>query len=169
MADTMLVFSAHAADFVWRWRRDALYATREVGACVSCASRMASAGKARAPGSSPGMTVERVKDIRRAESERAAAALGADALSDAGDYPLRAGDADRRLVKEYRTLGPAIVLTHSHHAIPTIRIIRKQAGFRWMRASSPRRKAIRCPAPRSARRAGVHVRAVQARAVRVQT
>ena len=39
------------------------------------------------------MTVERVKEIRRAESERAAGLLGAEVrFFDAGDYPLRPSD-----------------------------------------------------------------------------
>ncbi len=39
------------------------------------------------------MTVARVKEIRRAESERAAGLLGAEVrFFDAGDYPLRPSD-----------------------------------------------------------------------------
>jgi 4-oxalomesaconate hydratase len=61
------------------------------------------------------MTVERVKEIRRAESERAAAALGAEVrFLDAGDYPIRPSDSlVETIVQEYRTLRPSIVLTHS--------------------------------------------------------
>jgi 4-oxalomesaconate hydratase len=62
------------------------------------------------------MTVERAKEIRRAESERAAALLGAEVrFFDAGDYPLRATDAlVEALVQEYRTSAPDIVLTHAY-------------------------------------------------------
>ena len=61
------------------------------------------------------MTLERVKAIRRTESERAAGLLGADVrFFDAGDYPLRTNDAlMESLVQEYRTHAPEIVLTHS--------------------------------------------------------
>ena len=61
------------------------------------------------------MTVERVKDIRRAESERAADLLGAEVrFFDAGDYPLRPTDAlVEALVQEYRTCRPQLVLTHA--------------------------------------------------------
>lgn len=117
MADTMLVFSAHAADFVWRaGGAIALYATRGWRVRILCLS-FGERGESASAWKQPGMTVERVKEIRRAESERAAAALGAEVhFLDAGDYPLRATDAMiETLVKEYRTLCPAIVLTHSHH------------------------------------------------------
>ena len=61
------------------------------------------------------MTVERVKEIRRAESERAAGLLGAEVrFFDAGDYPLRPTDTlIEALVQEYRTWQPALVLTHA--------------------------------------------------------
>lgn len=62
------------------------------------------------------MTVERVKEIRRAESERAAGLLGAEVrFFDAGDYPLRpSGEIMESLVHEYRTCRPEFVLTHSY-------------------------------------------------------
>lgn len=61
------------------------------------------------------MTVDRVKAIRRAESERAAGLLGAEVrFFDAGDYPLRpTGELMDALVTEYRTCRPGLVLTHA--------------------------------------------------------
>ena len=117
MADTLLVFSAHAADFVWRaGGAIALYASRGWRVRILCLS-YGERGESASAWRQPGMTVERVKDIRRAESERAAGALGAEVhFLDAGDYPLRGGDAlVEALVKEYRTLRPSVVLTHSSH------------------------------------------------------
>jgi 4-oxalomesaconate hydratase len=63
------------------------------------------------------MTLDRAKQIRRAESERAAGLLGADVrFFDAGDYPLRSSDAlIEALVQEYRTVRPDIVLTHAYN------------------------------------------------------
>ena len=63
------------------------------------------------------MTIERAKEIRRAESERAAGILGAEVrFFDAGDYPLRCTDAlVEALVQEYRTCRPDVVLTHSYN------------------------------------------------------
>ena len=112
---TVLVFSAHAADFVWRaGGAIALYAARGHRVRILCLS-FGERGESQGAWKQPGMTVERVKTIRREESERAAALLGAEVrFLDAGDYPLRASDALlQELVREYRTYRPALVLTHS--------------------------------------------------------
>jgi 4-oxalomesaconate hydratase len=117
MSETMLVFSAHAADFVWRaGGAIALYALRGWRVRILCLS-YGERGESASAWKQFGMTVERVKDIRRAESERAANTLGAEVhFLDAGDYPLRGTDAlVETLVREYRTLRPAVVLTHSFH------------------------------------------------------
>ena len=116
MSETMLVFSAHAADFVWRaGGAIALYASRGWRIRILCLS-YGERGESASAWKQPDMTVERVKDIRRTESERAAHTLGAEVhFLDAGDYPLRGSDQlVETLVREYRTLRPAIVLTHSH-------------------------------------------------------
>jgi 4-oxalomesaconate hydratase len=112
---TLLVFSAHAADFVWRaGGAIALYVARGYRVRILCLS-YGERGESQGAWKEPGMTVDRVKTIRRAESERAAQALGAEVrFFDAGDYPLRASDALlQELVKEYRDRRPDIVLTHS--------------------------------------------------------
>jgi 4-oxalomesaconate hydratase len=117
MPDTMLVFSAHAADFVWRaGGAIALYASRGWQVRILCLS-FGERGESASAWKQPGMTLERVKEIRRAESERAASALGAGvSFLDAGDYPLRGTDAlVETLVREYRSVHPKIVLTHSFH------------------------------------------------------
>ncbi len=74
MADrsSVLVFSAHAADFVWRAGGTiALYASRGHRVRILCLS-FGERGESQGAWKEPGMTVERVKEIRRAESERAA-------------------------------------------------------------------------------------------------
>jgi 4-oxalomesaconate hydratase len=114
---SVLVFSAHAADFVWRaGGAIALYASRGCRVRILCLS-FGERGESQGAWKQPGMTIERVKEIRRAESERAAGLLGAEVrFFDAGDYPLRATDAlVDELVKEYRSCRPEIVLTHAHH------------------------------------------------------
>ena len=114
---TVLVFSAHAADFVWRaGGAIALYASRGYRVRILCLS-FGERGESQGAWKEPGMTVERVKEIRRAESERAAALLGAEVRCfDAGDYPLRATDAmTDALVQEYRSCRPELVLTHAYH------------------------------------------------------
>ena len=117
MSDTVLVFSAHAADFVWRaGGAIALYASRGHRVRILCLS-YGERGESQGAWKQPGMTIERVKEIRRGESERAAGLLGAEVrFLDAGDYPLRAGDAlVDALVHEYRSFRPSIVLTHSYN------------------------------------------------------
>jgi 4-oxalomesaconate hydratase len=114
---TMLVFSAHAADFVWRaGGAIALHASRGGRVRILCLS-FGERGESQGAWKEPGMTVERVKAIRREESERAAGLLGAEVrFFDAGDYPLRAHDGLlHTLVEEYRACQPALVLTHSTH------------------------------------------------------
>jgi 4-oxalomesaconate hydratase len=64
----------------------------------------------------PGMTLDRVKDARRGEAVRAAAALGAHDIRffDLGDYPMELDRAARfRLVEVMREVQPAFILTHS--------------------------------------------------------
>jgi 4-oxalomesaconate hydratase len=117
MADrkSVLVFSAHAADFVWRAGGSiALYASRGFRIRILCLS-FGERGESQGAWKEPGMTVERVKEIRRAESQKAAEILGAQIrFFDTGDYPLRASDAHlHEIVLEYRDLQPEFVLTHS--------------------------------------------------------
>src|SRR6188508_1080977 len=118
MSDTpsALVFSAHAADFVWRaGGAIALYVSRGYRVRILCLS-YGERGESQGTWKEPGMTIERVKTIRRTESERAAGLLGAEVrFFDAGDYPLRASDElVEGLVQEYRACRPAFVLTHSY-------------------------------------------------------
>ena len=118
MADRpcVLVFSAHAADFVWRaGGAIAVYADRGYRVRILCLS-FGERGESQGAWKEPGMTVERVKAIRRAESERAAALLGAEVrFFDQGDYPLRSSDAlMEALVREYRECRPDLVLTHPY-------------------------------------------------------
>jgi 4-oxalomesaconate hydratase len=113
-AESMLVVSAHAGDFVWR-ASGAIALTTARGhrariVCLSFGERGESASAWRA-----GKTLEEIKALRRDEAERAAAALGAEIVFlDAGDYPLRETDElVDRLVQEYRAFAPAVVLTHA--------------------------------------------------------
>jgi 4-oxalomesaconate hydratase len=118
MADqkNILVVSAHAADFVWRaGGAIALYASRGYRVRILCLS-FGERGESQGAWKQPGMTIERVKQIRCAESTRAAEILGAEIrFFDSGDYPLRASEETvRAMVDEYRELQPEFVLTHSY-------------------------------------------------------
>ncbi len=112
---TILVISAHAADFVWRaGGAIALYSSRGCRVRILCLS-YGERGESERLWKMPGMTLERVKQMRQDESEKAAAILGAEIrFFDAGDYPLRLSDylADE-MVAEFRSCQPEIVLTHS--------------------------------------------------------
>jgi 4-oxalomesaconate hydratase len=111
----VLVVSAHAADFVWRaGGAIALYAERGYTVRVVCLS-FGERGESERLWKIPGMTVEKVKQDRRAESTRAANLLGAKIrFLDMGDYPLKPSDGDiLELVNEFREHKPGIVLTHS--------------------------------------------------------
>jgi len=116
-ATSVLVFSAHAADFVWRAGGTiALYTSRGYRVRILCLS-FGERGESQGAWKEAGMTIERVKEIRRAESGRAASLLGAEVrFFDAGDYPLRPTDELlHALVVEYRTCRPDVVLTHSYN------------------------------------------------------
>lgn len=112
---TALVVSAHAADFVWRCAGAiALYARRGYAVAVVCLS-YGERGESAKLWREPGMTLERVKEVRQEEARRAAEVLGARVVFfDAGDYPMRLTDAHYgRMVDLYRTLRPEFVLTHA--------------------------------------------------------
>jgi len=112
---SLLVVSAHAADFVWRaGGAIALYAQRGYRVRILCLS-YGEHGESERLWRQPGMTLDCVKTSRRAESERAAGILGAEIrFFDCGDYPLRPTDQTvHDMVAEFRDLQPACVLTHS--------------------------------------------------------
>jgi 4-oxalomesaconate hydratase len=110
---SLLVVAAHPGDFVWRAGGAIALASahgdRVVIACLSYGERGESASLWR-----EGATLDQVKAARRAEGEAAAGILGAEIdFFDAGDYPLVETPAVlSRLVELYRSVQPALVLTH---------------------------------------------------------
>jgi 4-oxalomesaconate hydratase len=113
--DTVLVVSAHAADFVWRaGGAIALYASRGCRVRVLCLS-YGERGESEKLWRQPGMTLDEVKRVRQAEAESAAKVLGAEIrFFDAGDYPLLPSrELVEELVQEFRKVQPTVVLTHS--------------------------------------------------------
>src|SRR5665811_1756518 len=90
LTKTILVVSAHAADFVWRaGGAIALYASRGYKVRILCLS-YGERGESQGAWKQPGMTVDKVKAIRHAESSRAAELLCAEIrFFDSGDYPIK--------------------------------------------------------------------------------
>lgn len=114
-AKTVLVVSAHSADFVWRCGGAiALYAGRGYRVVIVCLSygERGESGKLWKRGS---LSLEQVEAERRREAEAAAAILGGEPVFfDLGDYPLRVDDdALYRLVDLYREHRPRFVLSHA--------------------------------------------------------
>jgi 4-oxalomesaconate hydratase len=111
---SLLVVSAHAGDFVWRaGGAIALAAERGERVTIVCLSYGERGESARAWRDGKGLA--EIKELRRAEAEGAAAALGADVrFLDAGDYPLPEGpELIDELVKVIRDVTPTVVLTHT--------------------------------------------------------
>ena len=111
----LLVVSAHAADFVWRaGGYIALTTAAGVEAHVVCLS-FGERGESPGAWKQPGMTLDRVKQIRKAEAEAAGDALGAVMhFLDKGDYPLPDGeDVLLELAELMRQVAPEVILTHA--------------------------------------------------------
>ena len=110
----MLVVSAHGMDWVWRAGGTILkYANAGNEVVVLCLS-MGERGESASAWDATGQTAERVRAIRQAEAEKAAAVAGVELrVNDWGDYPMEI-DHDRRIemVRTLRDVRPDIVLTH---------------------------------------------------------
>ncbi|HUR03271.1 MAG TPA: PIG-L family deacetylase [Nonomuraea sp.] len=112
-AQSTLVISAHAGDFVWRaGGAIALAAARGEKVTIVCLSFGERGESAKAW--REGRSLDEIKHLRRAEAEQAAATLGAGIrFLDAGDYPLReTPELTDELVGVYREVVPTVVLTH---------------------------------------------------------
>jgi 4-oxalomesaconate hydratase len=112
---TLLVVSAHSADFVWR-AAGAIATVVEAGGTAHVVSlSYGERGESGELWKEPGQTEERVKEIRHGEAQTAADALGASFQSlDLGDYPLVLDAASLdRLTGLIRELGPGLIITHA--------------------------------------------------------
>jgi 4-oxalomesaconate hydratase len=110
-----LVIGAHSADFVWRAGGAMAVATAAGGEARVLALSYGERGESGELWKEPGQTVERVKEVRHGEAERAAAVLGAEfECLDLGDYPLEIdADALGSIADRIRELEPDVVLTHT--------------------------------------------------------
>jgi 4-oxalomesaconate hydratase len=111
----MLVVGAHSADFVWRAGGAIAVTTAAGGTAQVLALSYGEQGESGELWKEPGMTVERVKEVRAGEGERAAAALGATfECLDLGDYPLEVDrDGLVAIAGRIRALAPDVLLTHT--------------------------------------------------------
>lgn len=113
----VLCISAHAADYVWRAGGTLAKYAQEGNAVQVLVLSYGEKGESGELWKEPGQTEERVKEVRRAESEAAAGALGVPVeFLDWGDYPLRITDERiETLVLYIRKIRPQIIITHGHH------------------------------------------------------
>ncbi len=113
---TVLVVSAHAADFVWRaGGAIALHAQRGYDVTVVCLS-FGERGESAKLWKKGGTTLEKVKQARRKEAEAAAKALDVHDIQffDLGDYPLDLGKTSQfRFVDLIRKVQPTFMMSHS--------------------------------------------------------
>jgi 4-oxalomesaconate hydratase len=111
----LLVIGAHSADFVWRAGGAVAVATSAGRQARVIALSYGERGESGELWKEPGQTVERVKEIRHQEAERAAAVVGADfRCLDLGDYPLEIDAAAlQRIADEIREFAPDVLLTHT--------------------------------------------------------
>jgi len=110
-----MVIGAHSADFVWRAGGAVAVATSGGGAAHVLALSYGERGESGELWKEPGQTVERVKEVRHGEAQRAAAALGADfACLDLGDYPLEIDkDGLVAISDRIRDFAPDVLITHT--------------------------------------------------------
>ena len=111
---SLVVFSAHSGDFVWRaGGAIALAAARGDDVHVICLS-FGERGESQGLWRREGMTLDEVRRIRREEATDAAAALGAEIdFLDLGDYPLQVDDAAfNHIVDLLRRYRPDTIMTH---------------------------------------------------------
>lgn len=113
---TVLVVSAHAADFVWRaGGAIALHEKRGYDVTVVCLS-YGERGESAKLWKKGDTTLEKVKSARRKEAEAAAKALGVYDIQffDLGDYPLDLGkESQFRFVDVIRRVQPTFMMSHS--------------------------------------------------------
>lgn len=111
----MLVVSAHPGDLLWRCSGSVAKHVAGGGTVDIVIVTYGTGGEANEVMKLPGMTVEQCKAQRKADTEKAAAILGARSIEffDYEDYPFEATrEQCRRLAKKIREIEPDIILTH---------------------------------------------------------
>ena len=112
---SMLIVSAHAADFVWRAGGVIGLHTSNGGKATVISLSYGENGESGDLWRKPGQTVEIVKSHRHAEALAASTALGAEFIPmDLGDYPLEvSGESLQKLALIYVEKIPDVILVHA--------------------------------------------------------
>ena len=112
---SMLIVSAHAADFVWRAGGAIGLHTLNGGRATVVSLSYGENGESGDLWSEPGQTVEAVKSHRHAEALAASTALNAEFIPmDLGDYPLEVSGASmQKLASIYVEKRPDVLLVHA--------------------------------------------------------
>ena len=112
---SMLIVSAHAADFVWRAGGVIGLHTSNGGKATVVSLSYGENGESGDLWREPGQTVEAVKSHRHAEALAASTALGAEFIPmDLGDYPLEiSGASMQKLASIYVEKKPDVLLVHA--------------------------------------------------------
>ena len=115
---SMLIVSAHAADFVWRAGGVIGMHTSNGGKATVISLSYGENGESGDLWRKPGQTVEIVKSHRHAEALAASTALGAEFIPmDLGDYPLDiSGESLQKLATIYVEKIPDVLLVHAQEA-----------------------------------------------------
>ena len=115
---SVLVISAHAADFVWRCGGAiALHQKRGYDVTIACLS-FGERGESAKLWKKGNMSLDEVKAVRRDEAEAAASALNAHDIQffDFGDYPLEIDrEGKYKIVDLIRKVQPTFMLSHSKY------------------------------------------------------
>jgi 4-oxalomesaconate hydratase len=109
------VIGAHSADFVWRAGGAVAKAVELGGTAQVIALSYGERGESGELWKQEGQTIENVKEIRHAEADAAAQALGASfTCLDLGDYPLQIDyDVLMRIADAIREFAPDVLITHT--------------------------------------------------------
>ena len=112
---SMLIVSAHAADFVWRAGGAIGLHTLNGGKATVVSLSYGENGESGDLWREPGQTVEAVKSHRHSEALAASTALGAEFVPmDLGDYPLEVSGASmQKLASIYVEKRPDVLLVHA--------------------------------------------------------
>ena len=112
---SMLIVSAHAADFVWRAGGAIGLHTSNGGKATIVSLSYGENGESGDLWREPGQTVEAVKSHRHAEALAASTALNAEFIPmDLGDYPLEVSGASmQKLASIYVEKRPDVLLVHA--------------------------------------------------------